>query len=327
MHMNNPPSTNALLSVNDLCVSVPTTAGGGRARAVNGVSFSVGVGETVALVGESGCGKSLTALALAGLLPPGVRRESGTIRFHGAEVPTHGRALRAVRGRGLAYVFQEPMASLNPVLTIGLQMDEAVRRHQPGVDVAAESRRLLSRVSLPNPDDVHRVYPHQLSGGQCQRVMIAMALACRPQLLVADEPTTALDVTLQAQILDLLTMIAHEDGMAMLLITHDLGIVARTAARVLVMYAGVVLEQGPTATVLRTPGHPYTCGLLAAVPRLDDPPDQPLNGIKGNVPGPGRRPAGCVFHPRCPQAQPLCSDGSVPLTERQPGHLVRCRLV
>ena len=219
------------------------------------------------------------------------------------------------------------MASLNPVLTIGLQMDEAVRRHQPGVDVAAESRRLLSRVSLPNPDDVHRVYPHQLSGGQCQRVMIAMALACRPQLLVADEPTTALDVTLQAQILDLLTMIAHEDGMAMLLITHDLGIVARTAARVLVMYAGVVLEQGPTATVLRTPGHPYTCGLLAAVPRLDDPPDQPLNGIKGNVPGPGRRPAGCVFHPRCPQAQPLCSDGSVPLTERQPGHLVRCRLV
>ncbi len=304
-----------------MAVPYAPSAGG----AVNGVSFSVGVGETVALVGESGCGKSLTALALAGLLPPGVRRESGTIRFDGALVPAQGRALRDIRGRGLAYVFQEPTAALNPVLTIGTQVDEAVRRHQPGADVAAETRRLLARVSLPNPDDLRRAYPHQLSGGQCQRAMIAMALACRPRLLVADEPTTALDVTLQAQILELLTAITREDGMAMLLITHDLGIVARAAARVLVMYAGVVVEQGPTPVVLRTPCHPYTRGLLAAVPRLDDPLGQPLCGIEGNVPGPGRRPPGCVFHPRCPEAQAVCRVDPVLLTERQPDRWVRCR--
>ncbi len=323
--MNTPPST--LLSVENLCVSVPVAAAGGRARAVDGVSFSVAVGETVALVGESGCGKSLTALALAGLLPPGVRREHGTISFDGALVPARGRALRDVRGRGLAYIFQEPMAALNPVLTIGTQVDEAVRRHQPDADVAAQTLRLLERVSLPNPGELRRAYPHQLSGGQCQRAVIAMALACRPRLLVADEPTTALDVTLQAQILDLLTALAREDGMAMLLITHDLGLVARAAARVLVMYAGTVLEEGPVAEVLRTPVHPYTRGLLAAVPRLDDPLGQPLHGIEGSVPGPGRRPPGCVFHPRCPQVQSACRAGSISPTERQPDHWARCRLL
>ena len=323
---NHSHSTDALLSVESLRVSVPAAAPGGRARAVDGVCFCVGVGETVALVGESGCGKSLTALALAGLLPPGVRRESGTIRFDGALVPARGRALRAVRGHGLAYVFQEPMAALNPVVTIGAQIDEAVRCHQPGANVAADTRRLLTRVSLPNPDELRRAYPHQVSGGQCQRAMIAMALACRPRLLVADEPTTALDVTLQAQILDLLTAIAREDGMAMLLITHDLGIVARSAARVLVMYAGVVVEQGPTTAVLRTPCHPYTRGLLAAVPRLDDALGQPLHGIQGSVPGPGRRPPGCVFHPRCPLVQEACRAKPVLLTERQPMHWVRCIL-
>ncbi len=320
--MNHP--TSPLLSVEDLCVSVPLAADGGRATAVDGVSFRVAAGETVALVGESGCGKSLTALALAGLLPPGVRRERGTIRFDGALVPARGRALRAIRGCGLAYIFQEPLAALNPVLTIGAQVDEAVRRRQPDADVAAQTLRLLARVSLPNPGELRRAYPHQLSGGQCQRAVIAMALACRPRLLVADEPTTALDVTLQAQIMDLLTALAREDGMAMLLITHDLGLVARAAARVLVMYAGTVMEKGPVAEVLRAPLHPYTRGLLAAVPRLNDPLGQPLHGIEGAVPGPGRRPPGCVFHPRCPQVQPACRTDSISLTERHPAHWARC---
>jgi ABC-type dipeptide/oligopeptide/nickel transport system ATPase component len=239
-------------------------------RAVDGVSFTVGQGETVALVGESGSGKSVTALSLARLLPAAqAYHAGGQIVFGGRDVLAMGDAeLRALRGADIAYVFQEPGSSLNPVFTIGYQIAEAVRLHRPDVDARKETLEWLGRVGIPEPKQRFDSYPHQFSGGMQQRVMIAMALACRPKLLVADEPTTALDVTIQAQILKLLASLQHELNMAMLLITHNLALVAENADRVYVMRAGVIVESGPTEQILRRPEHPYTQALLAAVPRL-----------------------------------------------------------
>ncbi len=275
-------------------------------RAVDGVSFDVAPGETVALVGESGCGKSVTALALTRLVSPPGTVVGGRIRFAGEDLLTISPArLRQVRGASIAYVFQEPASSLNPVFRVGWQIAESLRLHRPGTDIRAEVPLLLERVGLPDPARAARAYPHELSGGMQQRAMIAMALACRPALLVADEPTTALDVTIQAQILELLVRLQAETGMAILLITHNLGLVAGVARRVNVMYAGRIVESGPVEPLLTRPAHPYTRGLLAAVPRLSGPRGR-LAGIPGAVPDPARLPSGCPFHPRCPMARPVC---------------------
>ncbi|MCX6995712.1 MAG: ABC transporter ATP-binding protein [Kiritimatiellaeota bacterium] len=297
--------SNALLEAENLRVHF---YGGAQAvRAVEDVSLVIGSGETVALVGESGCGKSVTALALARLVPqPPGRYVGGRVLFAGRDVLTLSAAgLRALRGRDIAYIFQEPGSSLNPVFTVGRQIGEAVRLYRPGADARAETLQMMHRVGLPEPERRQHSYPHELSGGQQQRVMIAMALVCRPRLLVADEPTTALDVTIQAQILDLLQALQRELGMAVLLITHNLGLVAETAHRVCVMYAGRIVESGAAEQVLAAPRHPYTRALLAAVPRLASGAGR-LQGIAGRVPHPAHLPAGCAFHPRCPLSRASC---------------------
>lgn len=308
-------SNEALLEARDLKVYFGSPSA--PVRAVDGVSFSIRPGETAALVGESGCGKSATALSLADLLPrPPAFRAGGEIRFAGSANPP-------ARGRDIAYVFQEPAAALNPVLRVDRQIGEAIRLHRPGVQVRSEILRLLQLVRLPEPERRMRFYPHQLSGGQQQRVMIAMALAGQPRLLVADEPTTALDVTVQAQILDLLRDVQRELGMALLLITHNLGIVAGMAHTVHVMYAGRIVESGETGAVLRAPKHPYTRALLEAVPRLRGSSAR-LKGIEGMVPNLARLPPGCPFHPRCPMAQDRCRVED-PAAEPTPeGGKIRC---
>ena len=273
---------------------------------VRGVSLELAAGERLALVGESGCGKSMTCLGLTGLAPTDRAERTGCVRFRGCNLLTAGAAeLRAIRGRdGIAYVFQDPAASLNPVMRIGDQIAECLA----GARLArlTEAVRLLARVGLPDPERAVRAFPCALSGGMQQRAMVAMALACRPRLLIADEPTTALDVTTQRQVLDLIDELARETGMAVLLVTHNLGLVAGRADRVAVMYAGQVVETGPVTEVLRTPRHPYTIGLLAAVPRLDAPRDRKLVGIPGTVPSPDRWPEGCAFEPRCAQRMDVC---------------------
>jgi len=287
-------------------------------RAVDGISFTVAEGQTVALVGESGCGKSVTALAMARLLDePAARFAGGQILFAGRDVLGMGAAeLRALRGAGVAYVFQDPATSLNPVMAIGRQVGESVRLHQPGVRVVEESIRLLELVGVPDAVSRLRAYPHELSGGQRQRVAIAMALACRPRLLIADEPTTALDVTVQAQILERIVTIQREARMAVLLITHNFGLVAGVADWVHVMYAGAILEGGPTEEVLRHPAHPYTRGLLDAVPRVRRVGgDGQLVGIPGRVPHPARLPPGCRFAPRCAWRAEGCEAQEPALTE------------
>jgi oligopeptide/dipeptide ABC transporter ATP-binding protein len=276
-------------------------------RAVDGVSFDIAEGETVALVGESGCGKSVTAMALAKLVPqpPGLYA-GGRVLFGGRNVLAMSeRELRELRGREISYIFQEPGSALNPVFTIGYQIEEAIKLHRPRADSRAEALELMRLVGIPEPEQRLRAYPHSLSGGQQQRVMIAMAIACRPKLLVADEPTTALDVTIQAQILDLLRDLQKRLGMAMLLITHNLGLVAESAHRVFVMYAGRMVESGAAPDVLTTPRHPYTRALLEAVPRLDGAEGR-LKAIEGNVPNPAELPSGCKFHPRCPYVRERC---------------------
>ena len=276
-----------LLEVSHLRVAF-RLGGSRRAVPVRDVSFAVPENGRVALVGESGCGKSLTALALGGLVD---RAEIfGTI---------------AGRPR-ISYVFQNPMQSLNPVMRVGRQIDEAFPRGTPKALRARRTEELLASVELP--PETARKYPCEMSGGQQQRVMIAMALAAEPELLIADEPTTALDVTTQQEVLDLIARIADERRMSVLLITHNLGLVAKYARDVNVMYAGEIVEAGPVATVLRAPRHPYTQGLLAAVPRLDAPRDAPLADIPGTVPPPTDWPTGCAFHPRCPKARPACAD-------------------
>lgn len=313
---------NTLLDVDQLSVFFRTRTE--PVRAVNGVSFSVAPGETVALVGESGCGKSVTALALTRLVAEPGYAAGGTIRFAGRDVLAMDPGqLRQMRGAEIAYIFQEPATSLNPVFRIGWQIAEALKLHRAGIAVREEIVGLLHRVGLPDPERRLSAYPHELSGGMQQRVMIAMALACHPRLLVADEPTTALDVTIQAQILDLLAGLQEELGMAMLLITHNLGLVAGIARWVNVMYAGRIVERGPVETILVQPAHPYTRGLMAAVPRLSGGKTR-MAGIPGAVPNPARLPAGCPFHPRCPRAQPLCSRENPLETIITEDHRVRC---
>ena len=303
---------------------------GGVARAVRGVDFDIPRGETVGLVGESGCGKSVTALSLLRLIPdPPGRIVAGSIRYEDTELLALSEpAMRKVRGNRISMIFQEPMSSLNPVFTIGDQIMEGIRLHRERNRRAARAIALdmLKAVGIPNPDQRLNEYPHQLSGGMRQRAMIAMALACRPGLLIADEPTTALDVTIQAQILVLLDRLQKEFGMSILLITHDLGIVARSARNVAVMYAGLIVERACTTDLFRAPLHPYTQGLFRSIPRLGAHAER-LQAIPGQVPNPAAIPAGCAFHPRCPHATEICRAEIPPLAEHRPGHFAACHWV
>jgi oligopeptide/dipeptide ABC transporter ATP-binding protein len=325
-----------LLEIRNLVTAFHTPAG--RVPAVDGVSLSIDRGRTLGLVGESGCGKSVTAMSILGLVAsPGVV-ESGEILLHAAAgtldlARLAEPELRRVRGGRIGMIFQEPMTSLNPVFTIGEQVAEAVRLHRDVTPVAARARALemLRLVRLADPEQRIDEYPHQLSGGMRQRVMIAMALACEPDLVIADEPTTALDVTIQAQILELLADLRRRLGTAILLITHDLGVVAETCDDVAVMYAGRIVEQAPAATLFARPRHPYTIGLLAARPGLAGHGAEPLRTIPGMVPAPQDFPSGCRFHPRCGFARvaggpegPACAAAVPALAALEPGHLVRC---
>jgi peptide/nickel transport system ATP-binding protein len=316
-----------VLQVEDLRVSFPA-ANGDRVYPVDGVSFTLDRGQTLALVGESGCGKSLTSLALPRLIPaPGRVEDGSTIRLGDTDVlALRGDALRRIRGRRIGMVFQDPMTSLNPVFTVGDQIADGVRAHFDVSRAEARQRalRLLQEVGLPDPASRLDAYPHQLSGGMRQRVMIAIALSAEPEILVADEPTTALDVTVQAQILEVLDRLRDSHGMAVLLITHDLGIVAGRADRVAVMYAGQIVEEAPTARLFGQPSHPYTQGLFASIPRITGPIAR-LSPIGGSVPAPGAWPGGCRFRPRCPKAFDK-SETMPPLLQVGPDHRMRCWL-
>ena len=306
----------------------------GILKAVDGVSFSLKRGETLALVGESGCGKSITALSIMRLVPdPPGRIVGGSITLDGRDLLRLDEdAMRNVRGNEVSMIFQEPMTSLNPVLTIGEQISEAIRLHQnlPKSVVADKAVEMLGRVRIPEPAQRSREYPHQLSGGMRQRAMIAIALACNPKVLIADEPTTALDVTIQAQILELILELQRELGTALILITHDLGIVAETAQRVIVMYAGRKVEEADVETLFALPLHPYTHGLKASIPRLPSMRDKPaeagarLTEIPGTVPALTNLPAGCVFAPRCALADQRCRAETPPFEEKRPGHWAAC---
>jgi oligopeptide/dipeptide ABC transporter ATP-binding protein len=324
-----------LLRVRDLKTYFVTDQGGGTARAVDGVSFDLYPGETLGIVGESGCGKTVTSLSILRLIPepPGHIRPGSLIELEGRHLLTLApKELRAIRGNEIAMVFQEPMTSLNPVFTIGDQIAEVAIVHQHLSRKAARARaiEMLTLVGMPDPETRVDYYPHQMSGGMRQRAMIAMALVCHPKVLIADEPTTALDVTIQAQILDLLDRLQAELGMAILLIAHDLGVVAGTADRVLVMYAGQVVETAPTTELFARPRHPYTEGLLASIPRLDTPRGR-LKSIPGQVPAATDWPTGCRFHPRCPYAWDRCAAEQPPLLDAGTGepasHMVRCWLL
>jgi oligopeptide/dipeptide ABC transporter ATP-binding protein len=313
-----------LLSVEDLGVEFPRN--GGSVRAASGVSFAIGTGETVALVGESGCGKSATALALFRLVPPPGRIVSGRVVFDGTDLlPLPEEAIRRFRGAGLAWVPQEPGAALNPVLSVGSQIVDVIRAHRalPKREAWAEAVDLLGRVGIPDPAQRAREYPHQYSGGMKQRALVAMALSARPKLLVADEPTTAVDPTLKLGILDLLRSLRDERGLSILLITHDMGAVAALADRVLVMYAGRIVEEAPVQALFDDPRHPYTRGLLASVPRVDLERGL-LPSIPGSVPDLAQLPPGCAFHPRCPMAQDACRAEVPPLVPDGPGRRVAC---
>lgn len=320
-------SPSPLLALHDLEVHFHLPAG--RLQAVGGVSLELSSGETLGLVGESGCGKTVTAHAVLQLLPD-TAEVRGRILFEGQDLLSWPpERLRQVRGNRIGMVFQEPMTALNPVFTIGEQVAEVLMVHR-GLSRAAalqEAARALSRVGLPDAERRLKQYPHQLSGGLRQRVLIAMALVLSPALLIADEPTTALDVTIQAQILELLRRLKRELGLAVLFITHNLGIVAQVAERVAVMYAGLLVEEAPTPRLFKFPCHPYTQGLLASVPRLDftRPPGAPLLPIPGQVPDLFRPPAGCLFAERCPRRLTACGEPP-PWKTVAPGHRVRCWL-
>ncbi|MBI5503123.1 MAG: ABC transporter ATP-binding protein [Deltaproteobacteria bacterium] len=316
-----------MLRVVDLCTVYETADG--AVRAADGVSFDVGESEIVALVGESGCGKSATALSLLRLIDPPGRVAAGAVLLRDRDLlALTEREMRAVRGREIAMVFQEPMTALNPLMTVGRQVMEVFQVHQ---DLGRSAARRLAievfrTVGIPAPEERVDQYPHQLSGGMRQRVMIAMALACRPALIIADEPTTALDVTIQAQILDLLDKLRRDLRVAILLITHDLAVVAETAQRVVVMYAGQVVETAPVRELFRDPLHPYTQGLLASLPRPGAPSDQPLRAIRGAVPDLRRLPPWCRFADRCPKVFERCTEEAVPAYVRPDGRTVRCFL-
>ncbi|HEX6938159.1 MAG TPA: ABC transporter ATP-binding protein [Longimicrobiales bacterium] len=318
----------ALLEVENLRTYFDTE--GGVARAVDGVSFSVEKGEVLGIVGESGSGKSVTSLSLMRLVPqpPGRILPGSSIRFRGEELLGLPEAeMRRVRGNDMAMIFQEPMTSLNPVYPVGDQIAEALRHHR-GLgkrEARARAVELLRLVGITEPERRAEAYPHQLSGGMRQRVMIAMAISCEPELLIADEPTTALDVTIQAQILELLAELRERLGMAMILITHDLGVVAEACDRVIVMYAGQVMEQASVEALFRDPRHPYTEGLLKAIPRLGRPVER-LAVIPGTVPNPTAWPVACRFHPRCPYGWDLCVEAAPDLFDAGSGHASRCWL-
>jgi oligopeptide/dipeptide ABC transporter ATP-binding protein len=316
----------ALLEVRDLRTHFTTDDG--EFPAVDGIGFSVDAGRTLAIVGESGCGKSVTSLSIMGLVPnPPGRIHGGSIRFEGRElVGAPEREMQDLRGNGMAMIFQEPMSSLNPVFTIGEQIVEGLMRHRRLTRAEAEERAIamLRKVRIPAPEQRFHEHPHKLSGGMRQRAMIAMALACEPRLLIADEPTTALDVTIQAQILALMRELQQETGTAIILITHDLGVVAEVADEVVVMYAGRIVEQAPVRALFEAPQHPYTVGLLGSIPRLDGERDR-LSSIEGQVPSPLRRPSGCSFADRCPFADALCRAAVPELREVGPRHRSACR--
>ncbi|MFX0196659.1 MAG: ABC transporter ATP-binding protein [Candidatus Hodarchaeota archaeon] len=303
----------------------------GVVPAVDGVSFSIGKGETLGIVGESGCGKSVTCLSIMRLIqmPPG-RFVGGEIIFEGEDLlKKTKREMRAIRGKCISMIFQDPMTSLNPVVTIGYQIMEAIMLHLKMRRAEARTKTIdmLKMVGIPSPEKRITEYPHQMSGGMKQRVMIAMAfLSCNPKLLIADEPTTALDVTIQAQILELMKRLQEELGMAIILITHDLGLVAEVVDNIIVMYAGKIVETGNTFTIFKNSRHPYTFGLIRSISGLNEERDR-LYVIEGEVPNPFDMPRGCRFHPRCPHAKEICVEEEPKLVELEPGHRVNCWLV
>ena len=317
--------SDALLELRGLRVDFATDDG--VVHAVDGIDLALGRGRTLGLVGESGCGKSVTSLAIMGLLPPENSKVGGQVVFEGRDLLTlDAHLIRDLRGARLAMIFQEPMTSLNPSYTIGDQIIEAIQRHQDLDKAAARARAIevLKLVRIPSPEKRIDDYPHKLSGGMRQRAMIAMALACGPQLLIADEPTTALDVTIQAQILDLMRGLRRDTGTAIILITHDLGVVAEMADDVAVMYAGQIVERAAVRDLFARPEHPYTVGLLGSIPRLDEKRER-LPSIEGRVPDMTRPPPGCRFAARCPFVEPECIAAPPALVEVAPGHLSRCR--
>ena len=326
--MNSPPKGPAngpLLELRHLAVSFATDDG--TVHAVDGIDLSLARGRTLGLVGESGCGKSVTSLAIMGLLPPENSKVKGEVRFEGRDLlRLDADTIRDLRGARLAMIFQEPMTSLNPAYTVGDQIVEAIQQHQrlSAADARARAIEMLRIVRIPSPERRVDDYPHKLSGGMRQRAMIAMALACGPDLLIADEPTTALDVTIQAQILDLMRGLRRDTGTAIILITHDLGVVAEMADDVAVMYAGQIVERAPVRDLFARPEHPYTVGLLGSIPRLDEKRER-LPSIEGRVPDMTRPPDGCRFAARCPFVEPACRAAAPPLIEVAPGHLTRCR--
>jgi oligopeptide/dipeptide ABC transporter ATP-binding protein len=314
-----------LLSVEDLRVQFWTRRG--TIHAVNGISFDIAPGETLGIVGESGCGKSVTSLAILGILPRAGKVASGRAVFEGRDLlGLSDRKLRKVRGREIAMIFQDPMTSLNPVLTIGRQIGEALEIHFgiKGREAERRAAELLDRVGIPSANRRVRDYPHQFSGGMRQRAMIAMALACKPKLLIADEPTTALDVTIQAQILDLLRELVAEENAALILITHDLGVVAGMCERVNVMYAGLFMETGSAEQLFARPRHPYTVGLLQSIPRLDATRHERLTPIEGSPRDMLRAPQACPFQPRCRYEVEQSRQEVPPLVEIEAGHKVAC---
>jgi len=315
-----------LLSVKNLSTEFRTERG--TVKAVDGVSFDLRAGETLAIVGESGSGKSVTAMSILRLIPtPPGRISSGEVTFDGRDLlKLDDREIRAIRGNRIAMIFQEPMSSLNPSLTVGLQIAEPINLHRKTPWAAAMDKvvELLGKVRIPDGRSRLSSYPHQYSGGMRQRAMIAMALACQPQLIIADEPTTALDVTVQAQILALLKELTREANSAMILITHDLGVVARYADRVAVMYGGRIVETAPARSLYKDPRHPYTVGLMASVPRLDGDTGRPLVPIDGQPPDLASLPAGCSFAARCRRATDRCHSERPPLVESAPNHFSAC---
>ncbi|MBC7136052.1 ABC transporter ATP-binding protein [Oceanibaculum nanhaiense] len=320
-----PPTLEPLLDVRGLVTEFHSSEG--VFKAVDGVSFSVSRGETLGIVGESGCGKSVTSLSVMGLIPrPPGKIPAGEIVFEGRDLLTlSARQMRDVRGNDISMIFQEPMTSLNPVYTVGQQIMEGILLHEDisEADARARAIEMLRLVRIPSPEGRVDDYPHQMSGGMRQRVMIAMALACNPKLLIADEPTTALDVTIQAQILDLMRDLRERTGTAIMLITHDLGVIAELADRVVVMYAGKVVEEARVGDLFTDPQHPYTLGLLGSIPKMDVD-EVRLATIEGSVPNPYNMPAGCKFNPRCPFADDKCRQEVPALIEVKPGHKVAC---
>lgn len=320
----------ALLEIKDLVTAFRTEAG--LLKAVDGVSLSLEKGRKLGLIGESGCGKSVTALSILRLIsdPPG-KIMSGSISFDGKDLLNMPlKNMRHIRGNRISMIFQEPTSSLNPVYSVGNQIGEAIRLHQKSDrrETRLRAIEMLKKVGIPDPEQRVDEYPHQLSGGMCQRVMIAMALSCNPELLIADEPTTALDVTIQAQILDLINQLVAELGMSLILITHDLGVIAETAERVVVMYAGRIMEEADVKELFANPLHPYTRGLLASLPGIERQKAQGkrprLKAIPGLVPSPLDLPPGCPFQERCPLVKPHCKQALPPLEEKNPDHQARC---